>query len=483
MSRAKTKPIQETRGNRRPAIPKAIVPKSIVEQTKAFTGPRGRLEMGGVLVGHVDGEGNNVVVAGIFPRQSEATPGYCEFEGKWMTIACAAADYANESVRAPDGNNTPTLRVIGWIHTHPGLDIFLSGIDVATYKQMLSASPDGRFVAVVVDPLMGKDGVFLTPEMPNTFSSAKGLAKLDGALRERYMAFLGRIESVREKKGREEVPFIITGDLHRDHVSRGFSDDYMMHNLDAIHFTKMEVNGIRDDISALSSDLDEMRRELRRAHSEISMVGELSRRTTDNSHSINDVERSLRRTRNAFSEISSRVGGLERSVEGNSEQTLSLRREVSDAESRIDREISNIANDVVDLGENQEQDRSNILQTASIISGLERSIEVQEVRNSQLGDIVERIGSQARRIPPESRKQKERREWENLHTNLADPTISNSDILRLHFPLIAMNQRFCAIALKRLRTRNEPKNNGRMALERLSETLSQMGGLLSRTSK
>ena len=474
MSRAKTKPIRETMGSRRPAIPKAIVPKSIVEQTKAFTGPRGRLEMGGVLIGHVDGDGNNVVVAGIFPRQTEETPGYCEFEGKWMTIACAAADYANESVRAPDGKKTPTLRVIGWIHTHPGLDIFLSGIDVATYKQMLSASPDGRFVAVVVDPLMGKDGVFLTPEKPNTFSSANGTAKLDATLRERYLAFLGRIESVREKRGREEVPFIITGDLHRDHVSRGFSDDYMMHNLDAIHFTKMEVNGIRDDISALSSDLDEMRRELRRAHSEISMLGEVSRKTKDNSHSINDLERSLRSTRNAFSEISSRVGGLEKSVEGNSEQNLRLRREVSDAETRIDREISNITNDVVELSENQEKDHSNILQVASLISGLERSVEVQGLRNAQLGDIVQKIGSMASKPRRTSRKQIEKEEWDVLHSKLRDPEVSNSKILRDHFSLIAMNRGFCLAAFKSIREnpRNQNDNQFSDIITQFTEILS-----------
>ena len=52
MGRAKYKPAQATRAIRGRAIPKAIVPKSIVDQTKAFTGPRGRLEMGGVLVGH-----------------------------------------------------------------------------------------------------------------------------------------------------------------------------------------------------------------------------------------------------------------------------------------------------------------------------------------------------------------------------------------------------------------------------------------------
>ncbi len=473
MGRAKYKPALATRAIRGRAIPNAIVPKSIVDQTKAFTGPRGRLEMGGVLVGHVDSQGNNVVVAGLFPRQTEETPGYCEFEGKWMTVACAAADFANESVQSPDGTSTPTLRVIGWIHTHPGLGIFLSPIDVTTYNQMLSASPDDRFVAVVVDPLMGEDGVFLTPDMPDTYSSASGTLKLDRTLRERYLAFLERIESVREKRGRDELPFVITGDLHMDHVSRGYSDDYMKHSLDSIHYTKLEVNGIRDDMSDISSDLDEIRRELRKVNSEIIKITELARKSNENSHSIIEVEWALRKSQDEISGISHSMGGLEESIRKSSTHINNLRGELSVAESRIDMDISNITNDIVELGESQERNSSHILHTASIISGLENSIEVQRLKNAQLGDVVEKIGSRAKRNPPESRKEKERREWQGLHENLLNESISNSEILHLHFPLIAMNQRFCAIAIKRLRSGRESKKRKSVGIrEKLRPLLS-----------
>ena len=40
--------------------------------------------------------------------------------------------------------------IVGWIHSHPGLDIFLSGTDVATQK--LYQQMDSRAVAIVVDP-------------------------------------------------------------------------------------------------------------------------------------------------------------------------------------------------------------------------------------------------------------------------------------------------------------------------------------------
>ena len=40
--------------------------------------------------------------------------------------------------------------IVGWIHSHPGLDIFLSGTDIST--QLLYQQIDPRSVAIVVDP-------------------------------------------------------------------------------------------------------------------------------------------------------------------------------------------------------------------------------------------------------------------------------------------------------------------------------------------
>ena len=137
----------------------AKVPKEIIDQTTAFTQPRGRLEMGGLLIGHVDHEGNNVVVCGFFPRQDEASSGYCEFSGSFNAIASAACDHANERAGGP---HTPPLRIIGWIHTHPDIGIFLSGIDVNTFGILRRASFEQRSVAVVVDPLREQHGVYIS---------------------------------------------------------------------------------------------------------------------------------------------------------------------------------------------------------------------------------------------------------------------------------------------------------------------------------
>ena len=83
--------------NRTEPQTKACVPRSIVQQAMDFTAPRGRMEMGGLLIGHIDNEGVTHVVTGFFPEQIRATPGYCEFDGSWVAIAASACQHANEN--------------------------------------------------------------------------------------------------------------------------------------------------------------------------------------------------------------------------------------------------------------------------------------------------------------------------------------------------------------------------------------------------
>ena len=141
----------------------AIVPECLIRQAAAFTAPRGRLEMGGLLIGHVDEEGNNVAVTGLFPEQLKETSGYCEFDGMWAALAAAACDAGNQI----GDDSTPLIRVIGWIHTHPDIGIFLSGTDIKTFRSLRDATPERRIMAVVVDPLREQNGVFLTEKEPN----------------------------------------------------------------------------------------------------------------------------------------------------------------------------------------------------------------------------------------------------------------------------------------------------------------------------
>ena len=80
----------------------------------------------------------------------------------------------------------------------------------------MSFSPDGRFIAVVVDPLRGESGVFNDPNEAMIYSEPTGELELSPELEDRYLMFLNEMESVREKLGFEELPFIISGDLHRN---------------------------------------------------------------------------------------------------------------------------------------------------------------------------------------------------------------------------------------------------------------------------
>jgi exonuclease III len=183
-------------------------------------------------------------VVGIFPEQLQETPSYCEFDGKWMAICAAAADYANTQIGSED---TPNLRVIGWIHTHPGLGLFLSSTDVKTYKDNLNMTRDDRFVAVVVDPLDGDNGVFLSPDKVHSYYSASGEVALDDNLKARYLAFLQRMEWVRESQGRDALPFILCGDLRAEHVSDGNADDYLESYLKSIHNIRKEIKILFED--------------------------------------------------------------------------------------------------------------------------------------------------------------------------------------------------------------------------------------------
>ena len=200
----------------------AVVCTDIIGQTEAFTAPRGRLEMGGLLLGHVDEKGNNVAVCGFFPKQTEESSGYCEFNGMYNAIAAAACDYANETVK---GDEIPKLRIIGWIHTHPDIGIFLSGIDVDTFRMLRNQCHNRRFMAVVVDPLRGEHGVFLTERKARNFNDADGMFSLNQELEGRYHALLDRLRSIQKERGLDFLPCILPGHLRGKRNAMGDRDD------------------------------------------------------------------------------------------------------------------------------------------------------------------------------------------------------------------------------------------------------------------
>lgn len=245
----------------------AIVPESLIRQASAFTAPRGRLEMGGLLIGHVDEQGNNVAVTGLFPEQLKESSGYCEFDGMWTALAAAACDHANQS----GDDSVPKVRVIGWIHTHPDIGIFLSGIDVTTFRSLRNSTPDRRLMAVVVDPLRDENGVFLTENQPNGDKPAEGEVELTTELENRYMAMLNHLDKIRKFRGLSALPCILSGPLRPRRILEGARDDMGIELERGFFAAKREIHSLEQEIKHLRlqvSNLESLRHSNNRLISE-----------------------------------------------------------------------------------------------------------------------------------------------------------------------------------------------------------------------
>ena len=236
----------------------AIVPESLIRQASAFTAPRGRLEMGGLLIGHVDEQGNNVAVTGLFPEQLKESSGYCEFDGMWTALAAAACDHANQI----GDDSVPKVRVIGWIHTHPDIGIFLSGIDVTTFRSLRNSTLDRRLMAVVVDPLRDEHGVFLTENQPNGDKPAEGEVELTPDLEDRYMAMLNHLDKIRKFRGLSALPCILSGPLRPRRILEGARDDMGIELERGFFAAKREIHSLEQEVKRLRlqvSNLESLR--------------------------------------------------------------------------------------------------------------------------------------------------------------------------------------------------------------------------------
>ena len=256
------------KGSRLPDHP-ALVPQEIIDQTTAFTQPRGRLEMGGLLIGHIDNLGNNVVVCGFFPKQTEASPGYCEFDGGALSMAMGACDMANSRCGGP---HTPNIQIIGWIHTHPDIGIFLSGIDIDTFANLRANRKDGRIVAVVVDPLRKEHGVFISEKAARNVDAqrADSTVKLSEDLEARYNKFLTRMRYFQTQKGKKELPFIMPGVLYSQRQALGDEDDIVEARFQTLDLLSRNYDGlltktvpkIQNNFTSIQADLSSIRANL-----------------------------------------------------------------------------------------------------------------------------------------------------------------------------------------------------------------------------
>ena len=438
----------------------AIVPPSIIDQTKAFTAPRGRMEMGGLLFGHVDEQGRNVCVAGIFPKQTQSTPHYCEFDGKWLAIGAAAALRANEAY--PD-EKSPDIRVIGWIHTHPGLTVFLSGTDVSTFRRNMRFCPDGRFIAVVVDPLTDESGVFNTPEETRKYSIPKGEISLTENMERRYVRFLEELESVRGRIGREELPFIISGDLREKHVSAGNSDDTLDSNMDSIHQMKRRLNLLEDQIGNLVSG------EKRDFETMISKMG--AQQLVLEKRAREDIE-----------EMQIGVLEAEESISNLRKETLQEMEKLRKLRSRDYEEIRitglSIRNQSPRIEELERTSKrlsetsDNILRGISKTENLKEHLEIHNRAIRQLRTVVNELPSRLS-ANKQSHKRRESIQWHEFWDDLNDPETTPDGILDSHIGLIGTNQKLALSLIKAKKGVKAPKADFSKRVRDFSESFTE----------
>lgn len=97
-------------------------------------------EVAGLLVGKYLKRGDVLEIWDTITGEQKSTPGFVYLEEE--TIA-AAAEWVLR--------NRPGLYIVGWYHSHPGFDVFLSAIDIETQKLYQKLFP--KAVALVIDPL------------------------------------------------------------------------------------------------------------------------------------------------------------------------------------------------------------------------------------------------------------------------------------------------------------------------------------------
>jgi len=95
-------------------------------------------EVAGLMVGKAVSDVVEVwdAVTGI----QQSTPAYVKLEESVMALV---AEVLME--------NLPDLYIVGWYHSHPGLNVFMSPIDVETQKAYQAMFP--KAIALVIDPL------------------------------------------------------------------------------------------------------------------------------------------------------------------------------------------------------------------------------------------------------------------------------------------------------------------------------------------
>jgi len=97
-----------------------------------------RTEQGGFAIGFRR-DGQSYLVATVFPEQVGASGAHCEFRTEDIEIIRSVMDEVGA---------LENCVVAAWVHTHPGLGIFLSPTDKSTIRSWSALDPNSRFLVI-----------------------------------------------------------------------------------------------------------------------------------------------------------------------------------------------------------------------------------------------------------------------------------------------------------------------------------------------
>jgi hypothetical protein len=126
-----------------PPGPRVIIPADLVGVLLSYLYEAGGHERGGVLLGHRD-EGVTWVSMALFPPQLQRDRLACSFDVGGLDVIHAAKAKLTGKLEARLGV------IVGWIHSHPRLGLFMSPTDINTLSAWRQLDP--KAVAVVADP-------------------------------------------------------------------------------------------------------------------------------------------------------------------------------------------------------------------------------------------------------------------------------------------------------------------------------------------
>jgi proteasome lid subunit RPN8/RPN11 len=133
----------------RAPAPTVHVDAEVLEQVESHARANLHREVGGLLLGQARVEGNGIqieITGALAAETSEASPVHVTFtHASWLGLRHRRTEH-------------PGALVVGWYHTHPDLDVFLSGADRILHRQIFAAQP--WCVALVLDPVRRRRAFF-----------------------------------------------------------------------------------------------------------------------------------------------------------------------------------------------------------------------------------------------------------------------------------------------------------------------------------